>query len=117
AQAEGRVHDFQLFKDDIGDSIGENILVEGDSGYQGIEELHAKSKIPIKKPRGRELLELEKAYNRRLARERVAIEHINRKIKTFRLLKDRYRNRRKRHDIRTILLCAITNHELTIQKG
>jgi IS5 family transposase len=88
AQAEGRVHDFQLFKDDI----GENILVKGDSGYQGIEELHAKSKIPIKKPRGRELLELEKVYNRRLARERVAIEHVNRTIKTFRILKDRYRN-------------------------
>jgi IS5 family transposase len=117
AQAEGRVHDFQLFKDDIGDSIGENILVEGDSGYKGIEELHAKSKVPIKKPRGRELLELEKAYNRQLARERVVIEHVNRTIKTFRILKDRYRNRRKRHDIRTILLCAITNHELALQKG
>ncbi|MDR0705946.1 MAG: transposase [Planctomycetaceae bacterium] len=117
AQAEGRVHDFQLFKDDIGDSIDENILVEGDSGYQGIEGLHAKSKIPIKKPRGRELLELEKAYNRRLARERVAIEHVNQTIKTFRILKDKYRNRRKSHNIRTTLLCAITNHELKIQKG
>jgi hypothetical protein len=37
AQAEGRVHDFQLFKDDIGEDIDENILVEGDSGEQGIE--------------------------------------------------------------------------------
>jgi hypothetical protein len=32
-------------------------------------------------------LELEKAYNRQLARERVAIEHVNRKIKTFSYLK------------------------------
>jgi hypothetical protein len=39
AQAEGRVHDFQMFKDDFGDSIGENILVKGDSGYQGIERV------------------------------------------------------------------------------
>jgi hypothetical protein len=32
AQAEGSVHDFQLFKDDLGDSLGENIGVKGDSG-------------------------------------------------------------------------------------
>ncbi|MDR1267905.1 MAG: transposase family protein [Planctomycetaceae bacterium] len=42
----------------------------------------------MKKPKGGELLELEKAYNCRLARERVAIEHVNRTIKTFRILKD-----------------------------
>ncbi|MDR1270338.1 MAG: IS5/IS1182 family transposase, partial [Planctomycetaceae bacterium] len=34
-----------------------------------------------------------------------------------RILKDRYRNRRKRHYIRTTLICAITNQELTLQKG
>ncbi|MDR3199517.1 MAG: transposase [Planctomycetaceae bacterium] len=84
AQADGWVHDFQLFKDDIGDSIGDDILLKVDSGYQGIEDLHTNSRIPIKKPRGGELLELEKSYNRRLARERVAIEHVNRTIKTFR---------------------------------
>ncbi|MDR3197852.1 MAG: transposase, partial [Planctomycetaceae bacterium] len=106
-----------LFKDDIGDSIWDDILLKVDSGYQGIEGLHANSRIPIKNPRGRELLELEKAYNRRLARERVAIEHVNRTIKTFRILKDKYRNRRNRHHIRTTLICAITNYELAQQKG
>jgi IS5 family transposase len=116
AQAEGKVHDFQLFKDDLGDRVWKDILLEGDSGYQGIEKLHAKSKIPIKKPRGGELLELEKAYNRRLARERVVIEHVNRTIKIFRILKDRYRNRRNRHNIRTTLLCAITNYERAMKK-
>lgn len=85
--------------------------MEGDSGYQGIENLHANSKIPIKKPKGGELLELEKAYNHRLSRERVAIEHVNRTIKTFRILKDKYRNRRQRHNIRVTLICAIVNYE------
>jgi hypothetical protein len=63
-QAEGKVHDFQLFKDDIGESLWEDILMKGDSGYQGIENLHKNSRIPIKKTKGGELLELEKAYNR-----------------------------------------------------
>ncbi|MDR1384188.1 MAG: transposase, partial [Planctomycetaceae bacterium] len=83
----------------------------GDSGYQGIEDLHKNSQIPIKKPKGGELLELEKAYNCRLSRKRVAIEYVNRTIKTFRILKDRYRNRRRRHDIRVTLICALVNYE------
>jgi hypothetical protein len=49
AQAEGKVHDFQLFKDDIGNSLWEDILMTTDSGYQGIEKLHPNSQIPIKK--------------------------------------------------------------------
>ncbi|MDR0706035.1 MAG: hypothetical protein LBF88_13765 [Planctomycetaceae bacterium] len=81
-----------------------------------MERLQAKSKIPIKKPRGGELLELGKVYHRRLARERDAIEHINRTIKTFRILKERYRNRRKRHYIHTTLICPIKKHELKVQK-
>ena len=116
-QAEGKVHDFQLFKDDIGKSLSEDILVKGDCGYQGIEDWHQNSRIPIKKPKNGELLELEKAYNRRLSRERVAIEHVNRTIKTFRILKDRYRNRRRRHDIRVALICAIVNDERTNNKA
>ncbi|MDR0609675.1 MAG: IS5/IS1182 family transposase, partial [Planctomycetaceae bacterium] len=63
--------------------------------------------MPIKKPQGGKLLELEKAYNRRLFRERAAIERVNRTIKTFRILKDKYRNRRRRYDIRVTLIGAI----------
>jgi hypothetical protein len=41
----------------------EESTTEENSGYQRIERLHAKSKIPIKNPKGNKLLELEKAYN------------------------------------------------------
>jgi hypothetical protein len=39
--------------------------------------------MPKKASKYRGLNEREKAYNKRLARERVVIEHINAKIKTF----------------------------------
>ena len=44
-----------------------------DNGYQGIAEYHANSVVPFKKGKNRPLTLEEKAFNRRLARERIAI--------------------------------------------
>jgi hypothetical protein len=49
AQAEGSVHDFTLFKEDIGDGMEASILAKLDSGYQGVTEYHENSEIPVKK--------------------------------------------------------------------
>jgi len=78
-----------------------------DSGYQGIAAWHANSAVPFKKGKNRPLTEEEKASNRQLARERIAIEHGNREIKTFKIMSDRYRNRRRRHGLRMNRICAI----------
>jgi len=56
-------------------------------------------------------------YNRRLARERIVIEHINRQIKVFKIMSERYRNRRRRHKLRMTLLCAIRNYEIINNTG
>jgi len=48
AQAEGAVHDFQLFKLTIR-AIVWWILLRADSGYQGLLVLHKNSRIPYKK--------------------------------------------------------------------
>jgi hypothetical protein len=42
-----------------------------DIGYQGIEKLHLNSRLPHKKPRGKQLTPEQKADNRALARRRV----------------------------------------------
>ncbi|WP_036394914.1 transposase family protein, partial [Microcystis aeruginosa] len=57
---------------------------------------------------------LEKEYNKALAKERIIIEHINRKLKTFKILSCKYRNRRRRYSLRVNLLAAIYNCELGI---
>jgi len=54
----------------------------------------------------------QKANNRRLSQERIVIENIIRRLKIFRILSERYRNRRKRFGLRFNLIAAIYNLEL-----
>lgn len=106
----GRRHDFKLFQ-----ASGVHFHPQSESlqdkGYQGIQKLHANSRLPKKKPRGGQLTAAEKAYNRQLARERVVIEQVNRCLKIFRILAERYRNRRRRFGLRCNLIAALYNFE------
>jgi len=109
----GKTHDFKLFKDTF-TGIDELIQILADSGYQGIVEFHANSNTPIKKPTNGELTGEEKAYNRELSRVRILVENVNRRIKRFRIMSDRYRNKRKRHGLRMTILCGLHNMDLGI---
>jgi hypothetical protein len=40
------------------------------------------------------------------------VEHVNRRLKVFRILGERYRNRRKRFGLRFNLIAALVNIEL-----
>ena len=83
-----------------------------DSGYQGLSKLQAKSQTPQKKPRQAQLTEAQKQSNRELARRRVVVEHVIRSLKIFRILAERYRNRRKRFSLRFNLIAGLHNYEL-----
>ena len=50
ASAKGKTHDFKVFKDSKV-RIPSNIQVLGDSGYQGIKDIHVNSRTPVKKPK------------------------------------------------------------------
>jgi hypothetical protein len=110
-EGRGHEHDFSLFKRTIGTEIHEDILMYGDLGYLGINDFHANSITPIKATKLHSLSGKEKAYNKRLARKRVAVEHINAKIKTFKCMAHPYRNHCKRHLLRLSLICGIINFE------
>jgi hypothetical protein len=90
----------------------ESLEVLADSGYQGLQKLHEKSETPRKKPRQGELTDEQKQSNRELARRRVVVEHVIRSLKIFRILAERYRNRRKRFAIRFNLVAGLHNYEL-----
>jgi transposase len=85
-----------------------------DSGYQGLLALHANSRIPHKKSKNHPLTAAQKLFNRVLSKERIVMENINARIKTFKIMSERYRNRRKRHLLRMNLICAILNKERLI---
>jgi hypothetical protein len=109
-EAKGSEHDFKIYKETIGKDISNSIPLDADLGYQGIEEYHSNSFIPRKRSKNHQLTKREKAYNKRLARRRVVIEHINSKIKTFRCMTYPYRGHcRNRHALRMALICGIIN--------
>ena len=112
----GRRHDFKLFQAS-GVHFHQETESLQDKGYQGIQKLHANihanSRLPKKKPRGGKLSAADKAYNRELAQERVVIEQVNRRLKIFKILSERYRNRRRRFGLRCNLIAALYNYELS----
>jgi hypothetical protein len=104
----GRSHDFTLFKQTRAPRAPQ-IEISADSGYQGIADLHRNSMLPIKKPKGRELTSDERADNRALARVRIAIEHVNRRCKIFRIVKDTYRGKHKHFGLTWNLVAGLVN--------
>jgi hypothetical protein len=114
----GRRHDFKLFAASGVHFHPETQSLQ-DKGYQGIQKLHTNSLLPIKKPKGGQLSVQDKAYNCRLARRRVVIEQVIRLrrsealrcLKIFRILAERYRNRRRRFGLRCNLIAALYNYE------
>jgi DDE superfamily endonuclease len=113
AHSKGKVHDFRIFKHSK-TRIQGGILLLGDKGYQGVVKLHANSQTPHKKPRGKDLCKADRQSNRNLAQRRIIIEHVNRRLKIFRILAERYRNRRKRFGLRFNLLAGLYNFELKL---
>jgi len=107
---QGRQHDFKLFQHS-GIHFHPDTRSLQDKGYQGIQHLHGNSELPKKKPKGGQLSREDKAHNRALAKERIGIEHINGRLKTFRILAGRYRNRRRRYGLRCNLIAALYNLE------
>ena len=82
-----------------------------DTGYQGIAKIHTNSVLPKKRTKNHPLSEEDRQRNRAIARERVLNEHIIGFIKRFKIVADRYRNRRKRFGLRFNLICGICNFE------
>ena len=85
--------------------------VKLDSGYQGMLKIHSNSELPKKSTKLKPLTEKEKIMNLELSKTRVTVEHVIGKIKVFRIMSERYRNRRKHHDLRMRLICGIYNFE------
>ena len=102
------MHDFKLFKTSRL-PIKKETKVSVDTGYLGITSLHPNTDIPKKKSKLHPLSMEDKIINKAKASLRIVVEHINAKIKTFKMLGEKYRNRRKRFGLRFNLICALIN--------
>lgn len=109
--ANGRKHDFRLFKESKM-LIHHKVKVITDTGYQGIQKIHNNSELPKKRNKKNPLTKNDKTNNRRLAIERVLNENVISMLKRFKIISDKYRNRRKRFGLRFNLIAGIYNFEL-----
>jgi hypothetical protein len=107
----GKNHDFRLFKES-GVNIYKDIKAVTDTGYLGLQKIHTNTDMPKKKSKNNPLTLADKQRNRELSSQRVLNEHAIGKIKRFKIVADKYRNRRKRFGLRFNLIAGIYNSEL-----
>lgn len=109
--ARGTVHDFKMLKQSDVLEVLEEEKIGGkfDSGYQGVQHNLSKAVIPKKSSKLHPLTDEEKEFNKQLSQKRVAIEHVNRELKIFRIMKETYRNHQIRYDIKLKIMCGIYN--------
>jgi hypothetical protein len=85
-----------------------------DSGYTGIKKLQRNSRLPKKSSKKKSLTKEEKKQNQEISSERVVNENVMGSLKRFKIISDRYRNRRKRFGLRFNLIAGIHNCEINL---
>jgi len=111
AFSNGKRHDFRLFKESK-TKIHPKTKVITDTGYQGLQKIHSNINMPKRKNKKNPLTKQDKKNNQSLAKERVINENVIGLLKRFKIIADRYRNRRKRFCLRFNLIAGIYNWEL-----
>jgi len=101
-------HDFKLFKESRL-PIKKETIVCVDTGYLGLAKLHENTEMPKKKTKLNPLSKEDKLENKNKSSKRITVEHVNAKIKAFKIVAQKYRNRRKRFGLRFNLICALVN--------
>ena len=86
----GKWHDKALVDDEQYTLPAGSVLYQ-DMGFQGFAIDHVTVQQPTKKPRGGELTSDHKEENRRIAREKMRIEHTIGSVKRCRIIKDKLR--------------------------
>lgn len=107
----GKKHDFRLFKESKVRWTKERCGIT-DSGYIGIKKLQNNTRLPKKSSKKKRLTGEEKEENQKISSERVVNENVIGSLKRFKIISDRYRNRRKRFGLRFNLIAGIHNLDL-----
>jgi hypothetical protein len=103
----GSVHDKrQLAEEPIVENIPEEVPIEGDLGFQGLQNEYENIHLPHKKPRGQALSEQQKQENRDFSAQRVKCEHAHAGIKRYNAVASIYKNRVTDFDDHLILVAA-----------
>ena len=94
--------------------VNPGILVLADSGYRGMQKVHANCKFPLRHREDKARMgdEERRRHNRAVSSARMKIEHVIGRVKRFRIVAERYRNKLKKFGQRFNLICGIVNFEI-----
>jgi len=117
--ARGSKHDYALYKWRHPRLPGD-VCLGVDLGYDGIQKdfpdlrvlVPFKRRSPGRGKRGVKAKELtceQKAFNQRLSKERVVVEHTISRVKKFRIMTHEFRNRLRHYDTMTDIVCGLVN--------
>ena len=59
--------------------------------------------------KAKELTEEQKEYNKVLASERVVVEHTISRLKKYRIMSHKFRNRLRNYEVMTDIICGLVN--------
>ncbi len=103
----GKIHDKrQLDEENLVGNIPDEVAVEGDLGFQGLQNEFVNIHLPHKKPKGKELSEVQKQENKEFSRQRVVCEHAHAGMKRYNAVSAIYRNRVPDFDDHLMLTAA-----------
>lgn len=108
----GSVHDYKLFhRSGVDRALPAEYGWRVDKGYQGIKRgyAHRSVQLPQRASKLHPLSSAQKRENRRLARERVAVEHTIGRIKKYRVIGQTYRHRLTEYDPVMRVVCGLVN--------
>jgi hypothetical protein len=115
---QGRCHDYRLFKeDDMLTQIHplaqrfQRLCIWGDSGYQGMttDFTQLETRLSRRARRNHPLEEADKAHNKAVGRVRIGVEHVLSRLKKYRILDYRFRNRSTEYDACFLLVAGLVN--------
>jgi len=103
----GKLHDKrQLDEAQLVENIPDAVSIEGDLGFQGLQNEFVNVHLPHKKPRGKELSAEQKQENKEFSRQRVVCEHAHAGMKRYNAVSAIYRNRVPDFDDHLMLTAA-----------
>lgn len=105
--APGRVADITVRR--RGPKLPKGSRAYADSGYQGLQLDHRDVDIPYKKSKKKPLTKDERAYNHGLSSFRIRVEHGIAKLKSFRMLAERYRYPKPTYAAKFAIIAGILN--------
>jgi hypothetical protein len=114
----GSIHDLTLLRQtDLLSKLSEAEAAMMDKGYDGIAADYPDKKLylPFKARRNHPLTEVQKAYNRFLAKYRIVVEHTMAQLNKFQVLAQRFRHQLAKHSSIFRIVCGLVNRRILLR--